>query len=555
MKKSTIKVCLLLITAMFSIASISHAGTTEIVSVDSYGNQGNEVSAMPSISADGRFVAFTSYASNLVPGDTNGIPDVFVHDRQTGVTERVSVDSYGNQAYSGAYGSFGPSISADGRFVAFTSHASNLVPGDTNGGPNYFDTTPDIFVHDRQTGITERVSVDSSGNQANGGSWSMPSISGDGRYVAFTTWASNLVPGDTNGLHDIFVHDRQTGVTERVSVDSSGNQANNFSDWPTISVDGRYVAFTSLASNLVFDDTNGIVDVFVHDRQTGVTERVSVDSNGNQETVGINWYMYTPVSISNNGRYVAFTLYASDAQVSDVFVHDRQTGITERVSVDNYGNQGNALSESPFISADSRYVAFTSLASNLVPGDTNGTWDIFMYDRQTGLTERVSVDSYGNQGDYGSRCQPSLSGDSKYVAFYSQANNLVPGDTNGAYDVFVRDRVGNTIPPDITPPTVTVTATPSILWPPNHKMVDVTIDGSASDDTSGIVFIEITVTDEYGIYNMTVPGFGSIIQLEAWREGTDRDGRVYTITVVATDMAGNKSTTTTQVTVPHDLRK
>jgi len=231
--------------------------TTERVSVDSGGLQGNSWSSTPSISSDGRFVAFRSVASNLVSGDTNSTWDIFVHDRQTSQTTRVSVDSGGLQ---GNGRSQSTSISSDGRFVAFHSRASNLVPGDTNG-------TYDIFVHNRQTGQTTRVSVDSGGLQGNSLS-EMSSISSDGRFVAFESYASNLVPGDTNGEADIFVHDRQTGQTTRVSVDSGGLQGNNHSDGPmSISSDGRFVAFQSEATNLVPGDTNGRTDIFVHDRQ------------------------------------------------------------------------------------------------------------------------------------------------------------------------------------------------------------------------------------------------------------------------------------------------
>jgi Tol biopolymer transport system component len=208
--------------------SLALPGTTERVSVDSAGNQGNDHSWAAAISAEGRYVAFLSYASNLVPGDSNGVGDVFVHDRQTGITERVSVDSAGNQGndHSGY-----PSLSADGRYVAFQSSASNLVPGDNNGHC-------DIFVHDRQTGATERVSVDSAGNEGDYESYD-PAISADGRYVAFQSGALNLVPGDTNVEMDIFVHDRQTGITERVRVDSAGNEGNGESQPPAISADGR----------------------------------------------------------------------------------------------------------------------------------------------------------------------------------------------------------------------------------------------------------------------------------------------------------------------------
>jgi Tol biopolymer transport system component len=415
---------------LFAATGVAEAATaaTSRGSVSSNGDQANDYSFTPSISGDGRFVAFASGASNLVPGDTNGAEDVFVHDRSTGQTSRVSVGSDGEQGQSD--GGHAPSMSADGRFVAFYSYASNLVAGDTND--NF-----DVFVHDRTTGQTSRVSAASDGDQANHSSYD-PSISADGRYVAFESGASNLVAGDTNGAGDVFVHDRQTGITSRVSVSSDGDQANEINHFPSISADGRYVAFVSYASNLVPGDTNGKADVFVHDRQTGTTSRVSVRSNGDQG-IGRSW---TP-SISSDGRYVAFVSGASNLVSgdtngkTDVFVHDRTTGQTSRVNVRSNGDQANHPSGStPSISAHGRYVAFRSGASNLVPGDTNHAVDVFVHDRTTGQTRRVSVRSNGNQANDNS-LYPSISADGRYAAFYSDATNLVPGDTNGVPDVFV----------------------------------------------------------------------------------------------------------------------
>src|SRR6476469_4992118 len=219
------------------------------VSVDSAGNPGNSYSLFPSISADGQFVAFGSMSTNLVPGDTNNSEDIFVRDLLTNTTTRVSVDSAGNQ---GNGYSFLPSISADRRFVAFSSDASNIVPGDTNN-------QTDIFVRDLLTNTTTRVSVDSAGNPANRYS-SPPSISADGRFVAFSSDASNIVPGDTNNTGDIFVRDLLTNTTTRVSGASAGNPRNSNSFYPSNSADGRFVAFLSNATNLVPGDTNNQTD-------------------------------------------------------------------------------------------------------------------------------------------------------------------------------------------------------------------------------------------------------------------------------------------------------
>jgi len=408
---------------------------TSRVSVDSGGAQGDGDGSQPAVSADGRYVAFSSYATNLVAGDTNAAEDVFVRDRQSGTTERVSVDSAGVEV---DFGGSVPTLSADGRYVTFVSSASNLVPGTTNGWYQ-------IYLHDRQTGATERVSVDSAGVEGNDNSTDYSPISDDGRYVAFTSTATNLVPGDTNGFGDIFLHDRQTGAIERVSVSTAGAQANNQSFTVSMSSDGRYLAFRSNASNLVAGDTNGVGDIFVRDRLLGTTERVSRSTAGVQGNASSESPSMTP-----DGRYVAFrsassVLVPGDTNAAnDTFVHDRQTGITERVSLSSSGAQGNNFSGGhPDISADGRFVSFGASASNLVAGDTNATWDVFVRDRQLGTTERVSVSSTGAQGNGAS--QPSgqrnaITADGRFVAFESEATNLVSGDTNGFDDIFIRDR-------------------------------------------------------------------------------------------------------------------
>ena len=401
---------------------------TERVSVGSGGVQGNAESGDPSISADGRFVAFVSSASNLVPGDTNRRADVFVRDRRTGTTRRVSLGAGGAQ---GNGDSSEPALSANGRFVAFYSEARNLVPGDTNG-------QADVFVRDRRTGTTRRVSLGSGGSQSNGASV-QPALSADGRFVAFISDATNLVPGDTNGLTDVFVRDRQTGTTRRVSLGAGGAQGNWGSVEPAVSADGRFVAFTSLADNLVPGDTNGITaDVFVRDRQTGTTRRVSVGPGGVQSDGNSQF-----PALSADGRFVAFwsqatNLVPTDTNgTADVFVRDRQTGTTRRVNVGPGGVQANDISFYLALSADGRFVAFSSFATNLVPGDTNGSYDVFVRDRQKGTTRRVSLGPGGAQGN-DSSYDPAVSADGRFVAFSSDASNLVPGDTNGFTDVFVR---------------------------------------------------------------------------------------------------------------------
>ena len=221
-------------------------------------SQGNQVSFHARLSASGRFVVFSSMADNLVSNDTNGVQDVFVHDRLTGTTERVSVGPRGAQGNGGASGG---EISANGRIVAFNSQASNLAPGDTNG-------VDDAFVHDRSTGITKRVSIGRGGAQANGFS-SGAVLSADGRFVAFVSDATNLVRGDTNRQIDTFVYDRRIGNITRVSIGAGGQQANGGSRTNgrvSLSADGRLVAFNSGASNLVRGDAGGHLDVFIRGR-------------------------------------------------------------------------------------------------------------------------------------------------------------------------------------------------------------------------------------------------------------------------------------------------
>ena len=405
---------------------------TARISTHADGTQGDGESLVPSLSADGDIVAYYSFATNLVDGDANGQGDVFIYDRQSGGTERISVSPDGTD---GNGTSVRPALSADGRFVAYSSSASNLVSGDTNG-------QGDIFVHDRQTGTTELASLTSDGAQSNRASF-VPSLSADGRYVAFYSFATNLVQGDTNGQADIFVHDRQTGATERVSVASDGAQSNSGSFVPSLSADGRHVIFESFASNLVDGDTNGEGDVFVHDRATGTTERVSVGSDGEEADDNSQGG-----SISADGRYAVFyssasTLVEGDAnELDDVFVRDRQTGTTERISLAPGGVEGNGSSQGTpkvGISADGRFLAYQSTASNLVPGDTNGRADVFVHDRQAGTTERVSLAPDGSQGD-GPSQSATLDAEGDTVAFHSRASTLAEGDTNRETDVFVHDQ-------------------------------------------------------------------------------------------------------------------
>lgn len=420
------KLAFLIVGVFFVFTPKVFALETERVSISSSGAQGNLTSQhLPSLSADGRYVAFNSMANNLVSGDTNNSWDAFVYDRQANTIERVSVSNSGVQ---GNDHSFATHISADGRYVVIASYASNLVPNDTN-------TYEDTFVYDRQTDTIERVSVNNQGVEGNLSS-AGGTISDNGQFVAFWSMSSNLVPGDTNSGADVFVYNRQTDTIERVSVNNAGIQGTNGnSDFPHISADGRYVAFTSNQIGLVSGDTNtNFTDAFIYDRQTDTIKRISENAQGVEAN---NYSVVT--SMSANGRYVVMTstasnLYAGDvANTDDIFVYDNVTQVLEKVI-----SGTSSWAGLPSISDNGRFIAFLSDRSNLVAGDTNNAADAFIYDRQLLSTQRVSVNTFGNQASGVSGPYLMISGDASCVAFTSAASNLVAGDTNGVEDVFVR---------------------------------------------------------------------------------------------------------------------
>jgi len=345
-------------------------GVTELISVDSNEVHGVGLNMPTAISADGRLACFHSNAGNLAPGDTGSDFDVFVRDRVAGTTTIVSVDSAG---VHGNGDSEVGTLSPDGRYVAFRSRASNLVAGDTNG-------EWDVFVRDLQTGVTSRVNLGPGGAQAHGDSY-VTSMSHDGRYVVFSSLAADLVAGDTNNERDIFVRDRLLATTRRVSVDSAGVQSNGDSHAGYFSADGRFATFVSIATNLVPSDTNGVQDVFVHELATGTTTRVSVSSAGVQSN-GFS----TGTGISADGRYVAMSstssnLVPGDAGFSDVFLHDRWSGHTTRVGLASDGAAPNAGSFGGAITADARRVAFFTGASNVVPTIPGGSTQVYVRDR------------------------------------------------------------------------------------------------------------------------------------------------------------------------------
>lgn len=529
-------------------------GITERVSLGISGAESDGRSQQATMSADGFWIAFSSNATNLVVGDTNNQRDIFVRNRETGATELISVKNDGTQ---GNGPSDHPRISLDGRFIVFESGATNLVDGDTNG-------VRDVFIRDRQDGTTERVSVNDLGVQGDGVSI-RANVSADGRFVAFGSDSTNLVPGDTNNRTDVFIHDRETGLTERVSVDSNGVQANGSSFGIQMSADGQVVVFLSLASDLVVGDTNGQRDVFAHHRESGVTERVSLHSDGSQSLgeSGRN-------RISADGRFAAFESSASDLVtgdtngVMDAFVRDLELRITELISLASDGEQGNGESSRPSLNFDGRFVTFSSFASNLVAGISNGVEDAFIHDRQTGVTERITVNTQGDQanGSFSRAGYNAVSADGRFVAFISDATNLVSGDSNGVRDIFVRDLESNFVGVDTFTyvatdgtrnsnlATVTVTVGPAdnvgaitsdVLANPNPAAVNTEISLTANVDDSAtggslIDSVEFSIDDpEFLLGSVMADTGGTFVATIA----PFAEAGVHEICVRGTDAAGN----------------
>jgi Tol biopolymer transport system component len=344
------------------------------------------LSSGPSVSADGRHVAFTSSARDLVPDDTNGATDdVFVWDRDTSTMLRIT---------AGDRGSMASSISDDGRYVTFSSFATNLVPGDDNG-------ELDVFRWDRTTGTTVRI-TDGNGYSASS------SISADGRLVAFTSAATDLVAGDTsdtNGKPDVFLWNADSGTTTRITDSAAGSHE------PSLSADGSVVTFHAFASHDVPEDTNDRWDVFVWDVDTASTTRIT---DGNEDSLH--------PTISGDGRYVAFQSWATnligDHNYAGLFLWDAQTGVTSQIA------NGGTI---PVISGDGRHVVFNRHGERAI--------DVHVWDATTGATTNITEGIADSD-------RGSPSADGSVIAFASDAFDLVPGDAGWTQDVFVWQRDG-----------------------------------------------------------------------------------------------------------------
>jgi Tol biopolymer transport system component len=397
---------------------------TDRVSVNGSGTAGSGASSTPSISGDGSLIAFASSSTNFVPGVIG--TQIYLHNRQTNQIEVVSRDSNSSVINEGGGASSDPSMSSDGRFVAFVSLSPNLVTGVSG---------QQIYVRDRQTGQTTLVSKSSAGT-IGGGTSNAPAISADGRYVAYASTSTNLVAG-VSGTQ-IYAHDRQTGQTTFVSHDNSVTpiEGNGVSASPAISSDGRFVAFASLSTNL--GAAAGNQQIYIHDRLTGANGTTSLISQSS--AIAGNGNSSKP-SVSSDGRFVAFVSGATNIVTGfsgqQIYVHDRNTGANgtnSLISRDNSGppNAGNQSSSAPFMSSDGRYVVFTSSATNLIAAVSGQ--QIYLHDRNGPITSLVSRDNTGSlvEGD-GPSDTASINGNGGFVAFASQAANLVTGSGSHIY--------------------------------------------------------------------------------------------------------------------------
>jgi len=421
-----------LIILSFAIPASIFAQTTTRISVGADSVQGDDDSFGPKISADGRFVVFRSFATNLVAGDTNNQIDLFQRELATGITKRLNIATDGTQV-TGLL--LGYSVSSNGRYIAFSTLAPGLVTEDTN---SFYD----IFLRDTLNNTTTRIS-NGINNALTNESSAYPTISSDGRYVAYESFATNIVANDTNIARDVFVYDRTTATTTRLSIGIAGVQSNAQSYNAVISGDSSAVAFFSEATNLVPGDTNAVGDVFVRNIAAGTTAIVSVSTSG---ALGDGISGTNDISISQNGKVIAFDSLATNLVTGDtnarldVFLRDitvPASPTTTRVSVGAGGVQGNGSSFLDVITPDGNSVLFDSNATNLVSGDTNANYDVFLYNRASGTTTRVSLGVGDVQGNSESSFA-DISADGSRIVFASFATNLVPNDTNGFVDVFLR---------------------------------------------------------------------------------------------------------------------
>jgi Tol biopolymer transport system component len=494
------------------------------ISVSDTGAEGNGWSAHPSMSTNGRFVLFKSEASNLVDNDSNGVQDVFVRDLQLGRTERVSIPPAGGEFRNSAdldSSAADGSISADGNFALFIVN-----------DPDSFGCPSRVYVRNRAAAQTRCVDVGANGDPND--AVTDYAISADSNWIALTY--------DRAGP---YLLNRNTGTATRVG----SADADYFNSSVSLSADGAVLAFTDTVNTY---DVEG--NWFPHKRLF-TFERTA----GNQTLIESNLERNHDIAVSGNGRFLGFTIGTpvsdpvnGDYVRSDIWVLDRSTGARDLITQSPQGGPSDESSYYPQMSDDGRFMAFDSHASNLTnPGIEPGRGlRIYFFDRQTREATLVSKALQGQTYVRVSGANPSISGDGRYVAFRSGANDLVPGDTNETSDTFLWDRLATSG----APISLTVVAEPAILWPPNRRLVNVAVS-TPVEGAQGSVSLSLRIEDEYGAMSTPETAWtGGTVRLEASRHGSDPDGRTYTIVVVATDASGQRTEARTQVIVPHDMR-
>ena len=412
---------------IFSGIAAAQTCSTTRVSLGPGGVEALSGCTNPVLSADGRWVAFESGASNLVAGDTNNYSDIFLVDLQASTLVRASTTATGGESTSPSQFA---SLSADGRYVAFKTSASNLMPVPPNGHPQY-------VIKDMQSGVLEAASANSSGTMGNHESFGV--MTRDGRHFVFTSDATNLVLGDTNGVNDVFERDLNTGVTVRVNLGPGGIQDTSPSGVPRASADGRFVVFTSASSVLVPGDTNPSGDVFLADLQSGTIVFADTNFLGVQANGGCS-----DPDVSDDGRFVSFVAHASNLVLTDthnqecVYVKDMQTGSVYLASTDSLQLSGGVHGGFPVLTPNGRVVLFWT-GSVLDPQDTNAFMDMYAHDIFTARTAIVDLGSSGAAGNTNVWQDFGTNQDGSKFVFSSDSTNVVPGDLNSHEDVFVRD--------------------------------------------------------------------------------------------------------------------
>jgi hypothetical protein len=441
----TFTLLLVVLVIVFTHTTSNAQVPAELISINRAGTAtGDNASYLRAVSANGRWVVFVSAASDLTNiSDNNNrgddfAHDVFAHDRWTGVTRLVSVNSSGTSSGNG--NSMAPAISADGRYVVFQSRSSDLAAGVTSR------EYTNIFLRDLQTNSTTLVSTNYSGTGSGNLQSSNPTISDDGRFVMFSSYANDIAPNDTNFSTDVFKRDLQTGQTTLVSVNSDGSGGGNgFSTNLACTPDGRFVVFASFATNLVSQsDSNDREDLFVRDTLLGTTSLVSVNYNG---TAAGNYGTFLKPRITPDGHYVVFMSPSSDLtpipdnnSAQDIFVRDLQAGSTSLVSVNLAGTgSGDNFSDFPTISSDGHYVSFVSVAGDLVSTSTYSNGNVFLRDLRSNTTQLITINRDGTDSGAGdSYFEQALSADGRYLAFISSAFNLVAQDSVGR-NIYIHD--------------------------------------------------------------------------------------------------------------------